>query len=120
MDGYRRLHVDEVRVTGISSKREVIAVRKKWIESLQDIPVRIFIPRGGVELNSEPWCPPDICKCVARERADRPRADRVVANAAALTHDFEVAVESVDLGGETRVNAVATLVATYAQVLCVI
>src|SRR5271169_6611731 len=66
MDGYRGLHVDEVRIAGISCEREVVAIRKQRIESPQDIVVGVAVAGGGVELEPKPWRPPDIRKCVAR------------------------------------------------------
>lgn len=65
MDCYRGLDVDEIRIAGISCERKVVAVRKQRIEGLQDTVVGIAVAGGGIELNPEPWRPPDVGKCVA-------------------------------------------------------
>src|SRR5580704_13107538 len=120
MDGYRWLYVDEVRIIGVSREREVVAVWKQRIEGLQDIVVGIAVAGGDVELKPKPWCPPNISKCVARERADCPGPDGIASNAPVLAHDFEVAVETVGLSGETHVDAVSTFVSADTQILYVV
>ena len=76
---------------------------------MKDIAAWIAVAGGGIELHAEPRFPINSAQCVSRDRADRPRHDRVVANAAGLAHNFDVAIEIVSLGVEPHINDVSVL-----------
>lgn len=110
MEGHRGLDVDEIYIAGIAREREIVAVWKERIESLEDIAVRVFVAGSGVELKPEPWSPTNIGKRVSIERGGGPCPDVFIRDLPGLAHGFEVPIEAAGRTGEINIKDVPPLV----------
>lgn len=63
----RRLEVNEVHVTGVPGKSDVVAIGEQRIECFEAIVARIVISRSRIELQPEAWSPRGGLECIARK-----------------------------------------------------
>src|SRR5262249_1112105 len=85
--------MNQVRVTRVSSEREIVTVRKQRIEGAERVVSGIVIARRCAGLKPEACRPTNVSDDVAAAATEGPGADVLAPDVAKLPHRFEVPIE---------------------------